>query len=96
MEYLPVALYSNKGVIYDRTKIEELRRYFVLNYFYIDFVYDDMVEYCNNEVVAKGISKDSIDILDFDLAFDTWYLPSGKQIEHEKGVYNPIFYLFNF
>lgn len=106
MEYLPVALYSSKGVIYDRTKIEAFQEHLRAEYqknhhsdgiitiappqYYVDFIFDNMIELCEHTIAAKCISKDSVDVMDFDLAFDTGYLYDGTQSKHEEGLYSSI------
>ena len=103
--YQPVVLYTNKDVIYDYTKINAFRKrlradlyknadnddgikIFVSGYFG-DFVFDDMTEYCNNEIIAKQVSKDSIEMLDIDFIF-SGSLNRWGSIEYEEGILSAV------
>jgi len=54
-----------------------------------DFVFDDMIEPCNNEIIAQQVSKDSIEITNPDFIFsgvvDYW-----GNLTYEKGILSAV------
>ena len=99
-----MALYSNKEVSYDQAKIEafleclkaEYDKYnndgdihVITPWYWGDFVFDDMIEYCNNEIIAQQVSKDSIEIIHPDFIFSGRENYWGELI-YEKGILSAV------
>jgi len=104
VEYFPVALYSSKEVSSDQAKIETFRESLKSEYdkynndgdlqaitpwYWGDFVFDDMIEYCNNEIIAQQVSIDSIEIIHPDFIFSGRENYWGELI-YEKGILSAV------
>jgi len=110
VEYMPVALYTNKGIIYDTKEIKAFRERLRAKYEkevnsdnegntlyrivhpedFGNFVFDDMIEYYNNdEIFAKQVSKDSIEIINPNFILSGWVNQWGD-LEYESGILSAV------
>ena len=112
VEYIPVALYTNKGVIYDTEEIKAFRErlrakfaeevnsdydgkngtlYQIIHPEYFGyFIFDDMIEYYDNdEIFAKQVSKDSIEIIHPNFILSGWVNQWGD-LKYENDILSAV------